>query len=82
MNPTPSRQIVAGEVRAAMGRAGISQSQLADRIPMSHGALSERLSCKRPFSTDHLFAIAEVLGVDPLSLLTAPKAHQQPEDAA
>lgn len=69
---SPSRQIIAGEVRAAMGRAGLNQSELADQIAMSRAALSERLSCKRPFNTDHLYEIAAVLGVDPLSLMRAP----------
>lgn len=74
MNQTPYRRIVAAEVRAAMGRAGVNQTQLAKRINMSPSALSQRLTADRPFTTDHLFEIAEVLGVDPLSLLKRPEA--------
>ena len=69
MNTPPSRSIIAAEVRAAMGRADINQSELAGLINMSKASLSERLACKRPFSTDHLDAIGNALGVDPLSLM-------------
>lgn len=69
---TPSRQIIAGEIRAAMARAGVNQSGLADRISMSRPALSTRLAGKRAFNTDHVFEIAEALGVEPLSLMRGP----------
>lgn len=55
-----------------MGRAGVNQTQLAKRINMSGSALSQRLTCDLPFTTDHLFAIAETLDVDPLSLMRRP----------
>jgi transcriptional regulator with XRE-family HTH domain len=75
---TPSRQIIAAEVRAAMGRAGVNQSELSELVPMSRAALSERLNGKRAFSTDHLFLIAEALGTDPISLMIPAR----PESAA
>jgi transcriptional regulator with XRE-family HTH domain len=71
--PHPYRQVIAAEVRAAMGRANVNQASLADLIGMSRPALSDRLACRRAFTTDHLFAIGEALGVDPLSLMTPPK---------
>lgn len=74
MNPTPpSRQIVAAEVRAAMGRASITQGTLAAAIGMSRTSLSERLAGKRAFNTDHLAAIAHYLDVDVFSLLSPPE---------
>jgi len=66
------RQVVAGEVRAAMGRANVTQQHLAAQIGISPAGLSERLSGQRAFTTDHLYAIAEVLGINPLTLLTPP----------
>lgn len=57
-----------------MGRANVKQSELASRIGMHQNTLSDRLAARRPFSTDHLFAIAEALGVDPLSLMRSPAA--------
>lgn len=55
-----------------MGRANVKQSELAARIGLSQAALSERLGGKRPFNTDHLAAIAQALGVDPLDFLSPP----------
>lgn len=72
MNHPPSRQIIAAEVRAAMARAGVNQSALADRITMSRPALSLRLNGKRAFTTDQIFEIASALGVDPFSLMRPP----------
>jgi transcriptional regulator with XRE-family HTH domain len=74
VNPPTAREIVAAEVRAALGRANVKQSELAARIGMSQAALSERLSARRPFSTDQVFAIADALGIDPLSLMQSPTA--------
>ena len=68
----PYRQVVAGEVRAAMGRANVTQQQLAAQIGISPAGLSERLSGQRAFTTDHLYAIAEALGINPLTLFTPP----------
>lgn len=64
-----SREEVAAEVRAAMGRKNMTQSALATEIKMSRAALSERLSGQRAFDTDELDAIGAVLGVGPLAFL-------------
>lgn len=63
---------MAAEIRAAMGRAGIRQADLAAAIGMSRTSLSERLNLQRAFDTDHLNAIAEQLGVDVFSLMAPP----------
>jgi transcriptional regulator with XRE-family HTH domain len=55
-----------------MGRANVTQQQLAAQIGISPAGLSERLSGQRPFTTDHLYAIAEALAINPLTLLTPP----------
>lgn len=64
-----SRPSVAAEIRAAMGRANITQSQLADRITLSPHRLSQRLNGKAPFTLDQLIEIGEALDVDPMSFL-------------
>jgi transcriptional regulator with XRE-family HTH domain len=58
-----------------MGRADVTQSALADAIGLSRASLSERLAGKRPFNTDHLSAIADVLGVNVFSLMSPPAAE-------
>lgn len=59
-----------------MARADLTQQQLAAQIGISQTGLSERLSGQRPFTTDHLYAIAEALGINPLTLLTSPADAQ------
>ena len=66
---TFTRDVVAAEVRAAIARANITQAALAAQIRLSPAGLSERLSGARPFNTDDLAEIADVLGVDPFSFL-------------
>jgi transcriptional regulator with XRE-family HTH domain len=76
----PTRQVVAAEVRAAMGRAHVTATTLAPAIGISRAGLSERLNGHRPFDTDQLVAIADVLGVEVFSLMRPPAAH--PTEAA
>lgn len=62
-----SRPIVAAEVRAAMARANVTQSALAEQLTISKNTFSDRLAGRRPFTTDDLLEISEALGVDPFS---------------
>lgn len=66
-----SRPIVAGEVRAAMARANVTQQALANSLGVSAGTLSERLAGRRPFTTDELEQVGYALGVDPFSFFSA-----------
>lgn len=68
-----SRDAVSGEVRAAMGRANVTQRNLAANIGMSDQALSARLSGGKAFNLDELAAIAGVLEVDVLDFLNPPR---------
>jgi len=61
---------VAGEVRAAMARRGVSQTALAGALGMSQAAVSRRLRGAIPLDVKELAAIAEILSV-PLSALLA-----------
>jgi transcriptional regulator with XRE-family HTH domain len=63
---------VAGEVRAAMARRGVSQTALAGALGMSQAAVSRRLRGAIPLDVKELAAIAEILGV-PMSVLVAPE---------
>jgi len=66
---TDTRQAIAAEVRAALARKQIKQSDLAEAVGMSQAALSERLRGHRAFNTDQLADIAGVLGLDLYELL-------------
>lgn len=66
-----TRDGLAAEVRAQMGRKRVTARALARSIGISDGALSERLNGARPFNTDQLVRIAEVLDMDLLALFEA-----------
>ena len=56
-------QAVAGEVKAWMGRRGLSARQLADKIGMAHSALSKRLRGVSAFTINDLGVIAAHMGI-------------------
>jgi len=58
------RQAVAAEVRAALGRDGRSNAQLAAAAGMSTAALSRKLRALNSFHVEELLAIADALQVD------------------
>lgn len=60
---------VAAEIRAAMGRLQVRQSQLARRIGRNEQWLSVRLRGVQEIGLDDLQAIAAALGVPPVALL-------------
>lgn len=62
-------QVVAMEIRVAMTRADVRQSDLARRIGKTEQWLSVRLRGKQPIDLNDLALIAGALGVSPLDLL-------------
>lgn len=68
MTTTPTATAGAN-VRAEMGRKGISQAVLASGLGMSQTAISKRLRGETPFDINELVRIAAVLDV-PLDRLT------------
>jgi transcriptional regulator with XRE-family HTH domain len=68
---TVSREAVAAEVRAWMGRRRVSQTALAKQLGISQAAISRRLNSEVPFDLDELFAMADYFGVAPSDLLSA-----------
>ena len=75
---SPLSESVASEIRAEMGRRGITQSILAERLQLSPLWVSRRLSPgatrRTPLSLDDLDRIAAVLDVPVSALLGAVKA--------
>lgn len=69
----PLTELVAGQVRAEMGRARISGVQLAEKIGRAHPYVSRRLTGKVAFDTDDLAQISEVLGINVIDLMRAPE---------
>lgn len=66
-------QRIAAAVRAETARHRVSQQRLASQIGMKQPALSRRMNGHVEFSPDELFAIAQVLDVDPATFgLTEP----------
>ena len=71
MSDTPNSR-VAANVRAELGRAGVSQGELASKLSMTASALQRRLSCVVPFSIDETFAVAAALNLPITRILNSP----------
>lgn len=63
------RQAVAGEVRAAIARAGLSHMEVASRIGMDRQVLGRKLNGYSPIGLEEIAAISQALGVSPASLI-------------
>jgi transcriptional regulator with XRE-family HTH domain len=66
-------QVVAMEIRVAMTRADVRQSELARRIGKTEQWLSVRLRGRQAIDLNDLALIAHGLAVSPLELLPAPE---------
>lgn len=69
---------VAGEVRAAIARANLTQSAVSAKTGISGATLSRKLSGKVAFDVDEIALIAEALGLVTYELMprTSPAAQQ------
>lgn len=56
-------------IREAMASRGITQSALAERLGLAQPAVSMRLSGRTRITVDELIQIADLLGVEPGSLI-------------
>ena len=63
MDNEMSRKVVAAEVRAAIARKGMRQTDICKATGFSSSRLSNKLQAKAPFTVDELFLIAGVLDV-------------------
>lgn len=66
---TEHRSAIAGEVRAAVARAGVSARSLAIEVEMSPASLSRKLRGDVSFSVEELIAIANHLGISITALI-------------
>lgn len=70
-NESPNRRI-AGNARAELSRAGISQATVAGELGLSQSALSRRLSGNTPFTAAELCGLADLIDVPVAALFGAP----------
>lgn len=75
VQPTPSREVIAANVRAALAYRGLDQAALVPVIGRSESAVSARLRGVRHFRIEELIAVATFLAV-PLEQLLAPVAEE------
>ena len=71
MSTSGSREALAGEARAALGRARLSVRALARATDHSHAYWSTRLSGAQPMTVDDLAVIADQTGVPLADLMAA-----------
>ena len=76
----PLTERVAEEVRALMGRYGVTQMQLVEVLHVSQTGVSKRLRGLIPFDINELGLLADYFGVDPGDLLGAPKSPRPKPD--
>lgn len=70
MDTTSTRRAVAAEVRAAIARAGLHPTAVADKAGISRTTFRRRISGQSPLTIDELVAIANALDVDVSTFLT------------
>lgn len=71
---SPTSVAFAHAITVARLEGGISQAELALRAGMSGSSLSQRLSGRRPITTNDIDRLADALGIDPFDLMeTLPR---------
>lgn len=63
-------KLFAAEVKGAMKSAGITQPQVAEAMGRNQSYVSERVSGKRPFTTEDLDVIARLSNQSPKEFIT------------
>ena len=69
---------IASAVRAHYGAAGLSAAALAREIGMSQSKMSRRTTASEPFDIDELSAIARVIGVSIVDLISGDNLPARP----
>lgn len=72
LSGTITREEIAGNVRKALRRAGVSERVMAHRIGLPQSNFSRRMNSDVPFTVEQLAAIAAELGVPVATLLESP----------
>lgn len=65
----PLTETVSGEVRALMGRYGVSQAELAERIGFHQTAVSKRLRGETEWKLSEVGLVAAAFNVHPATLM-------------
>ncbi len=73
-------RLVGARVRQARERKGWTQEQMAERLSVGPETVSRYETGAIPLSLTMLVRVAGALGVEPVSLLPAPKKGQQKAD--
>lgn len=69
-------EIVAAELRAEIGRAGVQMQDLAAQVDQSPTWLRDRVNGRRSLSLEDLTIICEALSIEPADVLTAALERQ------
>jgi transcriptional regulator with XRE-family HTH domain len=77
----PLAYVVAANIRAEIGRAGLTKLEVARRLGLSSGGFSLKLSGARPITLGEIEAIADMFGLDPAELLVRRTPRRGPEMA-
>lgn len=72
LSGTITREVIAGNVRKALRRAGVSERVMAHRIGLPQSNFSRRMNSDVPFTAEQLAAIAAELGIPVAELLETP----------
>lgn len=65
---------VAAAVRAEMARRRVTQQTVADRLGITQMSVSRRLRGLTPFTAGEVLMVADLLGVDPATLMPSEPA--------
>lgn len=71
MNQTETRKVIAGEVRAHLGRLEMSRAELARRSDISPTALHQKVKGKVSFTVEEILRVEEALELEPGTLTLA-----------
>ena len=69
--------IVAGNIRAEAARLGLTQVALGKALGISQGSITKRWKGLIPWQLGELDAVAEVLGVSVIDLVTPPRGGEE-----
>lgn len=70
------RERVAAEVRAEIGRQGVTASSVSERADISRSALSRKLCGAADFTLEELVRVADVLNVPASALVARAEAAE------
>lgn len=85
MEPTAAamnrRLATARKIKGLMGENDVTQTRLGEKLGLTQGPVSDRLTGRRPFNTDELEEIADLFDV-PITELLPPPRYSTAGDAS